>query len=123
MDKKTLRNDLILFVSLLLVVVVSTVVVLLTRKVATKAKIIVQDNVVEVVDLSKIEDQDFYVKGLNGTLHIHTHEGAIAVLESNCPHQDCVNMGYVKESGHPIICSYNAVTIVIDGEGADAEIG
>ena len=48
--------------------------------------------------------------------HIHTHDGAIAVLESNCPHQDCVHMGYVSETNHPIICAYNQVYIVIEGD-------
>ena len=61
----------------------------------------------------KNEDKDYFVDGKHGKLHIHTHEGAIAVLESNCPHQDCVHMGYVSDTSHPIICAYNAVYITI----------
>jgi hypothetical protein len=78
---------------------VSLVVVLLTRQVSSKAKIMVQ----------------------NGTMHVHTHDGAIAVV---CPHQDCVNMGYVKDSCHPIICAYNEVTIIIEGtSSSNVELG
>ena len=99
----------------------SLVVVLLTRQVSSKAKIMVQNEVVEVVDLSKEDDQDFYIEGTKGTMHVHTHDGAIAVV---CPHQDCVNMGYVKDSGHPIICAYNEVTIIIEGaSSSDVELG
>ena len=115
--KKILRNDLIVIISLLLVTVISIVCVLCFRqKKNLVAKIYVQNDVVETIDLSKKEENDYFVQGLNGELHIHTHDGAIAVVESNCPHQDCVKMGYVNESGRPIICAYNAVYITIDGQ-------
>ena len=124
MDKKTLRNDIILIGSLLLVAVICLVLVLTHRqKDNLVATICVQNNVVETIDLSKKEDADYYIDGVKGRLHVHTHEGAIAVLESNCPHQDCVRMGYVSQSGHPIICAYNQVSIVIEGGVAnDVEI-
>ena len=116
MDKKKLRNDIILIISLLLVAVVSLVVVLASRiKTNLVAKVYVNNEVEEVIDLSTHEDKDFYIDGLKGKLHIETHDGAIRVAESNCPHQDCVNMGYISESNRPIICAYNAVYIVIEG--------
>ena len=125
-DKKTLRNDLILILSLFVIAAVSLVMLISTRrKENLVAKIIVNNNVVEVIDLSKKEEKDYYIDGLKGTLHVHTHDGAIAVVESNCPHQDCVHMGYVRESGRPIICAYNAVYIVIEGGNTffDAGLG
>lgn len=125
MDKKKLRNDIILIASLLLVAVITLVIVLVNRvQNNLVATISVQNEVVETIDLSKKEDADYYVDGLHGKLHIHTHDGAIAVLESNCPHQDCVKMGYAKETNRPIICAYNAVYIVINGKAInDVEIG
>ena len=125
MDKKKLRNDIILIASLLLVAVITLVVVLTTRvKTNLVAKVYVQDEIVETIDLSKKEDADYVVNGLKGQVHIHTHDGGIAVTESNCPHQDCVHMGYVKETGRPIICAYNAVYIIIVGQSVyDVEIG
>ena len=124
MDRKKIRNDIILVVSLLVVAVVSLVVVLTTRqKTNLVARVYVNNQVVEVVDLSNKDDKDFYIDGINGKLHIHSHDGAIAVLESNCPHQDCVKMGYVSETNKPIICAYNAVYIVIEGaSGSDVVI-
>ena len=126
MDKKKLRNDIILIVSLLVVMAICLVLII-HKSVKTNlvAKISVQNNVVETIDLSKREDADYYIQGLKGEMHIHTHDGAIAVIESNCPHQDCVRMGYVNESNHPIICAYNAVYIVIEGSNVsyDGEIG
>lgn len=120
------RNDILLITSLLAVAGIAIGIVLGTRKkVNLIAKISVQNKVVETVNLSDKEDHDYYINGLKGILHVHTHDGAIAVLESNCPHQDCVRMGYVNESNRPIICAYNAVSIVIEGNGQanDVEIG
>ena len=125
MDKKKLRNDIILIVTLLLVAVITLVVVLVNRtRNNLVAKVYVQDQVVEVIDLSKKEDKEYVIDGLKGKVVIHTHDGGIAVTESNCPHQDCVHMGYIKETNRPIICAYNAVYVVIVGQAVnDVEIG
>ena len=125
MEKKSLRNDIILIVSLLLFAVITLIVVLTTRvKTNLVAKVYVQDQIVETIDLSKKEDADYIVNGLKGQVHIHTHDGGIAITESNCPHQDCVHMGYVKETNRPIICAYNAVYVIIVGQPIyDVEIG
>ena len=124
MDKKTLRNDIILVVSLLLVAIISLIVVLSTRTMTNLiAKVYVQNDIVETIDLSKKEEKDYTVHGLNGDLTIHTRDGQICVLKSNCPHQDCVKMGYIGSSNRPIICAYNAVYIVIEGNAEyDVEI-
>ena len=125
MDKKVLRNDIILIASLFLVALVTFIVVFSTRvKTNLVAQVYVQDQIVETIDLSKKEDTDYLVDGLKGQVHIHTHDGGIAVIESNCPHQDCVHMGYIKETNRPIICAYNAVYIIIIGQSVnDVEIG
>ena len=117
MDKTKLRNDIILILSLLLVAAV-TLIVLLTRTTPGKktAHILVSNQEVEVIDLSKNEDKEYLINGTNGVLYVHTHDGAIAVIESNCPHQDCVHMGYISEAGRSIVCIYNQVIITIDGE-------
>ena len=117
MDKrKVIRNDLILILSLLVVAAVALILTtVLSKKDNLTAKISVKNEVVEVIDLSQKEERDYIIDGINGKLKVHTHNGGIAVTESNCPHQDCVNMGYVYQTNRPIICVYNAVYIVIEG--------
>ena len=116
MDKKKLRNDIILISSLILVVVVTMTILLINRaKSHLIAQISVANKVVEKIDLSKKEDKYYDIQGVNGKVKVHTKDGAIAIVESNCPHQDCVNMGYVSEAGRPIICAYNQVVITIVG--------
>ena len=124
MDKKTIRNDIILIASLLLVMVIALIVILATRqKDNLVATITVKNEVVETIDLSSEQEADYFIEGTHGTVHVHVKDGAIAVIESNCPHQDCVHMGYINESNRPIICTYNEVYIVINGKGdIDVEI-
>ena len=122
MEKSKLRNDIILVASLLLAAVIALVVVLTTRKKDNLiAKVYVQDVIVETIDLSKKEEKDYVIQGIHGEVIVHTHDGAICVKESNCPHQDCVHAGYVSETNRPIICAYNAVYIVIEGQ-ADYDV-
>ena len=125
MDKKKLRNDIVLVISLLVIAVIALIIVLTTRKKDNLVAVVKYNNeVVEVIDLNDKTNRDYYINGLHGIVHINTHDGAIAVVESNCPHQDCVHMGYVSETNRPIICAYNAVYIVILGEGSsDIVIG
>ena len=68
------------------------------------------------------EDKTYEIEGTKGTLVLHVHNKSIAVISSNCPHQDCVRMGYVKDSSHPIVCAYNEVVIVIEGS-SKADVG
>lgn len=126
MDRHKIRNDIILILSLLSIACLALGLILGTRKKQNLvAKVSVQNAVVEVIDLSKKDDADYYVQGLRGIVHIKTHDGGIAIVDSNCPHQDCVHMGYVKETNRPIICAYNAVSIVIEGgeKTNDVELG
>ena len=123
MDKKFLRNDLIVICSLLLVTIITLVCVFVFKtKKNLIAKIHVQNEVVETIDLSKKEEKDYLVKGINGYVTVHTHNGSIAIVQSNCPHQDCVKMGYVSTSNRPIICAYNGVYITIEGASTPNDV-
>ena len=123
MDRKKIRNDIILIATLLLVAVISLIVVSMKQSHQySVASVYVQNKLVETIRLNQNSENDYYVHGLNGDLHIHTKNGGIAVVESNCPHQDCVKMGYVYSSNKPIICAYNACYIVIDGGNATYDV-
>ena len=114
--KKELRNDLILIGSILVVIIASFLAIFLSRKKTNLvAKIYVKNELVQTIDLSKSEDQEFIIDGANGQLIVSIKDHSIGVKEADCPHQDCVHTGYVSESNRPIICAYNQVYIVIEG--------
>ena len=115
--KKTLRNDLILIISLVVVLCASLLAVLLTKKKNNLvAKIYVKNELVQTVDLKADENKEFTIHGANGDLKVVVKDHKIGVEESNCPHQDCVHVGMVGETNRPIICAYNQVYIIIEGD-------
>ena len=117
MNKQKLRNDILLVLSLLLVAIIAFLwVYAANSKSGNIAKVYVRDEIVYTIDLSDKKEKDYPVHGINGDLVVHTKDGKIAVIKSNCPHQDCVHMGYINQPGTPIICAYNAVSIVIEGD-------
>ena len=125
MEKKKIRNDLILIFVILALCVASILVVLLNRKKDNLvAKVYVRNDLVEVIDLSIKEERLYEIEGTEGHLTVSAKNGGVAVIESDCPHQDCVQMGYVYETNHPIICAHNGVYIIIVGAPVnDAEAG
>ena len=118
-------SNYLILIGVLLVTAITSLIIVLTRKTNNPliAKVYVQNQLVQTIDLNEVGDTTFEVDGVKGKLVIETHDGAIRVHESNCPHQDCVNQGYVKDINHPIICAYNQVYIIVDGQSSyDVEI-
>ena len=84
----------------------------------------VKEALVQEVDLTTSKDQEFDIEGAKGKLTISIKDHAIGVIKAECPHQDCVHVGYVKETNRPIICASNQVYIVIEGDSSyDVRIG
>ena len=58
---------------------------------------------------------------LNGGTNVLTVEGGYAYVKSaDCPGQDCVNSHKISKTGERIVCTYNRISIVVEGE--DEEI-
>ena len=115
MKNKKQINDLILIISLLAVFAVILVVLYISRTSANLiANIYVQNHIVKRVNLNG-EDQEFKIEGTNGDLTVSVLDKKIAIIESSCPHKDCIQMGYIGETNRPIICAYNQVYIQIEG--------
>ncbi len=114
--KKEHRNDLILIICLIVGLLGAFLGIFLSRKKENLvAKIYVRNELVETVELSKSEDYEFEIEGTKGKLVVSIKDHAIAIIDADCPHKDCVHTGYVSETNKPIICAYNQVYIVIDG--------
>ena len=84
---------------------------------------IVQDGtVLYQFDLAQENDRTFLVeyKGQTNTIEIQGHQ--IRVLDAECPDQTCVHMGWLGESGLPIVCLPNRLVIQFasPADGVDA---
>ncbi|MBQ6730875.1 MAG: NusG domain II-containing protein [Bacilli bacterium] len=123
MDKKTLRNDIILIASLLLAAIISLIVVfsLRSKKDNKYANVYVQNEISFTIDLQEDEEKDYHVYAFNSDkvlLTIHKIDHGVKVSSSTCPHKDCVQTGYVNVTNKPIICAYNQVYIIIETKAA-----
>jgi hypothetical protein len=81
-----------------------------------RTAVIRQDGVmIKEVPLSA--DQTFSV----GDVTFEVKDGAIRFIESDCPGQECVHAGWLKNPGDTAACLPNRISVTVSGEsGVDA---
>lgn len=60
------------------------------------------------------------VTGGGYTLRVSTKDGGVAVLDSDCPTQDCVHTGVITRAGQSIVCLPAQVVVHLEGTAPDA---
>jgi hypothetical protein len=74
------------------------------------ASILVGDRVVETLPLN--EDKVLRLRDVGMTFEVR--DGRVRVVESDCPHDVCVNTGWICRSGQIIACVPNRVVVRIE---------
>lgn len=117
---KKYRLDIIIISILIVVSLTSSIILLSTRNNdSLNATIYHHDEVVEVIDLTKENsNREIIVQGDKGEVIVEVKKNAIRVKNADCPHHDCINMGWVSSTNRPIICAYNAVSIVLNSKSS-----
>ena len=91
------------------------------------ARISLDGQVVEEIDLSRVEaPYTLTIDGPGGFSNTITVEkGRICVSKAGCPDQICVHQGYISDGTTPIVCLPNKLIIEIigGGSGLDAATG
>lgn len=72
-----------------------------------------KDKLLEQTELEK----DKIISILNGRMQIELKSARARVLNSDCPHQICKNMGWIKHNGETIVCVPNQVLIEVKSKG------
>ncbi|MCI8913697.1 NusG domain II-containing protein [Pseudoflavonifractor sp. 60] len=75
------------------------------------------------LDLSRSEDQVIEIPYTGSSNIIQVQDGKIRVLEAECPDQICVHMGYLSDTGLPIVCLPNRLVIQYQQAGTDGATG
>lgn len=57
--------------------------------------------------------QDRVIDVLDGKMQLEVKAGKIRVLQADCPHKVCMNMGWIQYSGQTIVCTPNRVLLEI----------
>ncbi|MBQ3054473.1 MAG: NusG domain II-containing protein [Oscillospiraceae bacterium] len=84
----------------------------------TMARISVDGQTVEIVDLSAVTAPYTIAAGEGNTVLIEP--GAISMHSANCPDQLCVKQGKITGGVYPIVCLPNRVTVEICADDAAA---
>lgn len=76
----------------------------------------VEGDIVETIDLSKVEKvKNLQIQGAQGLSTIEVENSRIRMVESPCPDQVCVNRGWIERAGEAIVCVPNEIVIKIKG--------
>ncbi|MFC1863610.1 NusG domain II-containing protein [Thermodesulfobacteriota bacterium] len=68
------------------------------------------------------EDRIFSVVGVNGMLEVEIKEERVRVISSSCPHQICVDTGWISRAYEQIICAPNRVFISVKSDPGKEDI-
>lgn len=68
----------------------------------------------ERVPLSSYAGMHTYT-GNGYTLTVRAADGALAVIESDCPGQDCVHSGAIARAGQSVVCLPARISITLSG--------
>lgn len=83
-------------------------------------KVVIYENGKKVQELPLYQDTDFLIEN-NYTNKVAVQGGKAAIVESDCPGEDCVHSGWISGKGRSIVCLPNCVEIRIEGE-VDSEV-
>jgi len=65
-------------------------------------------------------DKDRIITILDGKMQLEIKDGRARVLNTDCPHHICKNMGWIKYNGETIVCVPNQVLIEVKSKGPAA---
>lgn len=73
-----------------------------------------------ICKVSLAEDQEFMVTGKYSNT-IAVQDGKIAIIQSDCPGEDCVHSGWLGSSARSLVCLPNGVEIRVVAESDDVD--
>lgn len=116
MSKKRILFSSLLALALIIISLAIILIIEAGRTEGVAVIVTVDGKVTGVYSLSK--DGSYELNGGTNTLAV---EGGYAyVKKADCPGQDCVNHHKISRTGERIVCTYNRISIVVEGE--DEEI-
>lgn len=110
-NKKRIRADIILIVSLLFVSAVALAVILLTRTNGGYAVVTLDGKEVGRYSLSR--DGEYTVG--DGSNIVAIEDGKVYMKHADCPDKTCIKRGRIFRSGESITCLPNRLNVYITG--------
>lgn len=119
MEKKTLRNDILLMLSFLAAAGAVWLLFLMPGKAGSTA--VITQNGSEIMTVSLLRDDEFRIESGNGYNVVSVKDGKIEVAEASCPDKVCRNHRPVSSPGETIVCVPNGLVITVSGDGMEVD--
>ena len=115
--KRAVRGDLRLIAVLLLAGLILAAVILCGRSDGRYAVLRVDGR--DIVRIPLTEDRQYPVE-TDGTVTnvLRIEDGAVRMVEADCPDHLCIHRGAIRHVGDSIVCLPNRVVVTISGEDA-----
>lgn len=116
------KGDKIVGIVLLIIVALSLSITSIYKLVAKGTENIAvvkrEGTILKTIDLKKIKGaEEFVIKTEDGHYNtILVNENGISIKDADCPNQECVKSGWIKEPGRMIVCLPFRLIISIEGE-------
>lgn len=84
---------------------------------------VVQDADGNTLTLALDRDDTVTVTSSAGTNVVQVKDGAVAVIEADCPNLDCVHQGAVSGVGQQIVCLPHKLVVSVEEVGGEGDAG
>lgn len=115
MDKRKLRNDLLIAGAVLLAASVLLLVAFLTKKDGAAVTVTVDGEAVARYPLS--QDRTEIIKTEYGENTLVIADGSADITAADCKNQICVRSHKIKYGGETITCLPHRLTVTVEGDG------
>lgn len=120
MQKKTLKNDILLIAALLIAALVAWGALRLTRERGGEAIVTVDGELAATIPLTV--DATLPIGSGKGFLNVvEVSGGRVRVSEADCPDRLCVRQGWISYDGESIVCLPHKLIVTVRGTGGDLD--
>lgn len=113
MNKKFLKNDLILIFSIIVISLLSVTIILITSKQGNYVTIKQNGTITAVLQIDKNQKYNIYNENNEIENTILIENGQVSMIYANCPDKICEKHKAIKNNNESIICLPNKVIVTV----------
>lgn len=113
MNKKFLKNDLILIFSIIVISLLSVTIILITSKQGNYVTIEQNGTITAVLQINKNQKYNIYNENNEIENTILIENGQVSMIYADCPDKICKKHKAIKNNNESIICLPNKVIVTV----------
>lgn len=118
-DKINLKKRFVDFIIIIaiIIIILALFIIFDSKETSSIAHVYIKNSEVLTIDLNG-GDESFEFE--HYTIELRNHK--VGIVENDCPHNDCVKIGFSDSSNKPIICAYYQILIIVGDDIYDMVI-